>query len=104
MAEFSFTSQGVEPAKPFEPLPPGDYSVAIINSGFEPTKDGLGSFLKLEMQVLEGTYKGRTLFDRLNLNNKSEKAVEIARRTMAAIVLASVESRSAIPKKSTTFR
>lgn len=80
-----FDANQVEPAKGFELLPSGDYVVAIVNSGMKTTNDGTGEYLKLELDVLEGQYKGRKLWENLNLRNASSQAVEIARGTLSAI-------------------
>ena len=81
----TFDATTVEPNKPIEPLPPGRYVVQIVNSEIRPTKDGMGQLLWLELDVLEGEYAGRKLFDRLNLINANPTTVEIAQRTLSAI-------------------
>ena len=43
-----------------------------------PTKAGNGSYLQLEIEILEGQYKGRRLWDRLTLNHPNAVAVQIA--------------------------
>lgn len=80
-----FDASQVDPKADFEPLPKGDYVVMAVNSGFEPTKDKQGEFLKFELEVVDGPYRGRRLFDRLNLKNKNEKAVKIAQATLSSI-------------------
>jgi Protein of unknown function (DUF669) len=81
----TFDATTIEPNKPLEPLPPGRYLVQIVNSEMRPTKDGMGQLLWLELDVLEGEYAGRKLFDRLNLINANPTTVEIAQRTLSAI-------------------
>ena len=81
----TFDATTVEPNKPLEALPPGRYVVQIVNSEMRPTKDGMGQLLWLELDVLEGEYAGRKLFDRLNLINNNPTTVEIAQRTLSAI-------------------
>ncbi len=81
----TFDATGVEPNKPLEALPPGRYVVQIVNSEMRPTKDGMGQYLWLELDVLEGAFAGRKLFDRLNLVNANPTTVEIAQRTLSAI-------------------
>jgi hypothetical protein len=49
------------------------------------TKDGAGQYLYLELDILEGQYAGRKLFDRLNLINANPDAVQIAQRTLSSI-------------------
>jgi hypothetical protein len=80
----TFDANTVDTRKEFEALAPGEYPVVITKSGMEPAKSG-GAFLKLELQVIDGPAKGRVLFDRLNLQNKNETAVRIARETLSSI-------------------
>ena len=49
------------------------------------TSTGNGSYLELKVQVLGGDYANRTVFDRLNLDNPNQQAVDIAYRTLSAI-------------------
>ena len=81
----TFDATGIEPIQPLELLPPGKYIAQIVSSEMRLTKDGKGQYLFLEMDVLEGPYQGRKLFDRLNLVNANTQTVEIAQRTLSAI-------------------
>ena len=81
----TFDSNTVEPATPFTPVPAGKYPVHIVNSEMKETKGGDGKYLWMELEILDGQYKGRKLFDRLNLINSNQQAVEIAQRTLSAI-------------------
>ncbi|MDK9720416.1 MAG: DUF669 domain-containing protein [Rhodospirillales bacterium] len=81
----TFDATNVEPSKPIEVLPPGKYTVQIVASEMRVTKDGQGQYLWLELDVLDGEYQGRKLFDRLNLVNNNPTTVEIAQRTLSAI-------------------
>lgn len=87
MASFghTFDASQVEPNTPYEVYPPGKYLVQIVASEMRATKDGMGQYLFLELDILEGLYAGRKLFDRLNLVNPSQDAVQIAQRTLSAI-------------------
>ena len=78
----------LEPPEEYGPLPVGEYRVIIVDSGEKPTKAGDGSYLELVLEVVDGEYQGRKLWDRLNLNNRNEKAAQIAKRTLAAITRA----------------
>jgi len=80
-----FDANAVEPAAPREILPAGWYKAVITASEERPTKAQTGSFLLLNMEVIEGEYQGRKINDRLNLNNPSAVAVDIAQRTLSAI-------------------
>ena len=69
------------PEDEYEVIPPGNYVAMITESDMKPTKDGEGAYVELKIQ-LDG---GRVLFERLNIQNKNEKAVEIAYKTLAKI-------------------
>jgi len=86
MANLSgFNAHEVDPNTSFDPIPAGKYLAAITASEMKPTKNGNGSYLELTFSVLEGEYKGRTLWARLNLNNPNATAVKIARGELSAI-------------------
>ena len=85
MAQISFDASGVEPAGPFELLPPGKYRAQIVQSEMQPTKQGDGQMLCLEFDVLDGPYQGRKLWERLNLVNRNQQTVDIAQRQLSAI-------------------
>jgi hypothetical protein len=80
-----FNANEVDPTVPIEPLPAGKYLVAITNSEMKPTKKQDGSYLELEMTVLEGACKGRKVWDRLCLNHPNELTQKIARGNLSAI-------------------
>jgi len=80
-----FDAQTVEPNDSFDPIPNGDYLCIITTSEMKPTKAGDGAYLELELQVIEGPYQGRKLWDRLNLNNANETTVKIAKGTLSSI-------------------
>jgi hypothetical protein len=80
-----FNAHTVEPSESFDPIPAGEYLCVITASDEKPTKAGNGSYLELEFEVIDGPYKGRKLWDRLNLANPNELAVKIARATLSAI-------------------
>jgi len=80
-----FNAANVEPAIDFDPIPAGKYLAVITASEMKPTKTGNGTFLELTFQVLEGQYKNRMLWSRLNLDNPNAQAVQIAQAELSAI-------------------
>lgn len=84
MVALNFNASTVDPAQSFDPVPPGDYLVHIKESEMAATKTG-GQMLKLTLEILDGQYKGRLVWDRLNLVNNNPQAVEIGYRTLSAI-------------------
>ena len=87
MASFgqTFDASSVEPSSSYDVLPPGKYLGQIIASEMRATKEGTGQYLYLEIDILEGQYAGRKLFDRLNLVNTNPDTVQIAQRTLSSI-------------------
>lgn len=85
MADIAGFNAAEVPEQSFAPLPDGEYTARIIESERQATKLGDGAFIKLKIEIIEGDYAGRTLFDRLNLWNKNPQAVDIAQQTLASI-------------------
>ncbi|MEI7601184.1 MAG: DUF669 domain-containing protein [Aestuariivirga sp.] len=81
----SFDASGIEPTTGYDVLPAGKYTVQIVESEMRVTSNGMGQFLWLMMDILEGSYKGRKVFDQLNLVNQNPTTVEIAQRALSAI-------------------
>jgi hypothetical protein len=80
-----FDANAVEPAGDFDPIPAGKYLAVITDSEMKPTKSGNGSYLQLTFQVIEGEFKNRMLWARLNLDNPSDQARKIAQGELSAI-------------------
>lgn len=80
-----FDANQVEPTTEFDPLPAGKYLAMITDSEVKPTKSGGGSYLQLTFQIVDGPFKGRFLWARLNLDNANATAVQIARAELSAI-------------------
>ena len=80
-----FNANEVEPNAPRDLIPPGEYDAVIVSSEMKTTKDGTGAYLDLSLSIINGTYQNRQLFDKLNLKNKNNEAVRIAKGTLSAI-------------------
>ena len=80
-----FDANTVEPTTDFEAIPAGKYLAIVTESQMKPTKSGNGSYLELTFQVIDGEYKGRLLWTRLNLDNPKQLTVQIARSELSAI-------------------
>ena len=81
----TFDASKVAPAVPLEAFPAGNYTVAMTDGEIKPTSDGSGKRLAFELTVLEGPFKGRKVWDGLNIENKSQVAQEIAHQQLSAI-------------------
>jgi len=80
-----FNANDVDPAVGFDPIPAGKYLAAITESEMKDTKSGDGKYLQFTFQILEGEFKGRMLWSRLNLENANATTVKIARAELSAI-------------------
>lgn len=85
MSTLNFDANTVEPSAGFEPVPAGKYPAVITDSEMKLTKNGNGQYLELVFEIIDGPCKGRRVWARLNLENPSVQAVEIARSELSAI-------------------
>lgn len=86
-AELNFDATKVAPStgKP-DPVPVGEYTLAITESEVAATKAGTGRILNLTVSVLAPEqYKGRKIFVGLNVQNPSAEAQRIAQAELSAI-------------------
>jgi hypothetical protein len=85
MAQLNFNANEVEPSVGFDPIPAGKYLAVITESEMKATKAGTGQYLELVFEVAEGPYKGRKLWDRLNIHNPNKTAEQIAKGQLSAL-------------------
>lgn len=77
-----------EPNSGFDVMPAGEYDAVIVASEMKDTADKSGKYLKLELQILNGEFQNRKVWDNLNLVNNGknkEKTEQIAKGTLSAI-------------------
>jgi len=72
----------------FAAIPAGAYECMVQSVEMKQTKDKTGSYLKVTLVVTDGDYKGRLLFDNLNVRNKSEQAQKIGREALNGLLAA----------------
>lgn len=85
MAIIDFNANEVEPNVGFDAIPAGKYQAVIIESEMKSTRNGNGQYLELTFEVIDGEYKGRKIWSRLNTNNPNPQAVKIAKGDLSAI-------------------
>ena len=85
MTELNFNAPEVDPIGSFEVLPIGDYLVVITASSKDSNKKGTGQLLQLTFDVIDGEYKGRKIFERLNIVHENATAMKIAQQALSAI-------------------
>jgi hypothetical protein len=63
----------------YDPLPPGEYPAIVSQTDLKDTKAGTGQYIELTIQIIDGEFSGRRIWERLNVINPSEQTVQIAR-------------------------
>jgi hypothetical protein len=77
-----------ETEESFDIVPIGDYIAVISESDYVPNKKGTGMILKLTWEIIDGEFKGRKIFENLNLENENAQAAQIAKKSLNSICLA----------------
>ena len=80
--------ESIEPNRTFEVIPAGDYPAIITEFDEVDTKDGTGKRCNLKLQIIDGKFQNRTLFDSLNTTNKVAIAQQIGRQQLKSICVA----------------
>mgnify|MGYP000874967784 CR=1 FL=1 len=78
-----FNSSEVDPNQ-FDVIPKNDYTLRIVDSSVVDNSSKTGQLLKLTLEVVDGQYANRKVFDQINLSNPSEMAVKIGRERLSA--------------------
>lgn len=82
----AFNSQQVAPdTGRAEPFPEGRYLLHVINSDVKQSSSGKGTLLSLELEVYEGTYKGRRVFENINIVHTNPQAQNIGQSQLSAL-------------------
>jgi hypothetical protein len=85
----NYNQDEFEPLGSFEPMPVGDYVVVIESSEKKKATTGDNNYyLQFVYNVIDGDFKGRKVFDRLNVENESDQAQTIAKRALTSICIA----------------
>ncbi len=89
MSNFTFSASDfpdtMEGGGTYKELAPGEYLAEIIDTDMSPTKAGTGEKLTLQFEVIEGDCAGTYVWHNLNIENPSQRAVEISKRQLAQI-------------------
>ena len=81
----SWDASSEEQMGDFSPVPEGKYLAQILSGEWKNTSAGNGQYLELVFEILQGEYRGRRVWARLNLKNPSADAVRIAKQEMSSI-------------------
>jgi hypothetical protein len=80
-----FDPKQVDTSSSSDVYPPGDLAVLIESASIKQNSKQTGHYIEITYQILDGPFKGRKYWDRLNVDNPNEKAREIAYKDLARI-------------------
>jgi len=85
MPQYNFDATKVEPDKGrIGAIPKGWYSAIIKKTTVEETEKG-GHYFNFMFEVIEGQYKGATVFHMFQFDNSNQKTVEIAHKQLSQV-------------------
>jgi hypothetical protein len=85
MSLLNFDATSVDSAAPYDVIPAGEYLSCVVDSQVKTTKAGNGEYLELVFEVMEGQYKGRKVWQRVNIKNPNPKAEAAAKRELSSL-------------------
>ena len=88
MAKLGFDLTEVKESTGYAPIPAGEYIAMVISEQMKTTQSGNGEYLALQIQIIEGEYEGRKVFENLNIFNANEQAQQIARSNLKSLGIA----------------
>jgi len=81
-----FDAKNSEKQTEFEPIPAQWVTGEVVKSEYKPTAAKTGHYLTCQIKVLSPEdYKGRMVFNLMNLDNPNQTAVEIAQKELASL-------------------
>ena len=85
MASLTFDASTVAPQASSGPVPAGTYLAQCVDSDVQPLKSGNGTGLKLTFEIIDGQYKGRRIWENLNIQHSNEDTQRIAQSQLSAL-------------------
>ena len=70
----------------YAPVPAGEYDVEIKDAEIRTTKSGTGQYIALRLDIVAPSHEGRVVWANLNIKNDSQKAEEIGRQQLGAVM------------------
>lgn len=87
--DFDVTEYEAQPVRStWDPLPPGDYTACVTSTDLKATKAGNGEYIELTIEIMDGDYSGRKIWERLNIKSHSDQAMQIARSQLNQLATA----------------
>jgi len=86
MAQFNFDASTVAPQQATGPLPAGTYLAHITESDIRDLSSGNGKGLKLTFEIIDDQFKGRKVWENLNIMHTNEDTQRISQSQLSALV------------------
>lgn len=80
-----FDATQIAPQSSSSPIPAGTYLAYITEASLKVPKSGAGQMLALTFEVLDGQFKGRKVWERLNIQHEKADTQRIAQSQLSAI-------------------
>ncbi|GGC68405.1 DUF669 domain-containing protein [Chelatococcus reniformis] len=81
----NFNPEAVESGGDFSPIPAGEYLAQIVSSEVVTPKSGQGLMLKLRLDIMDGPFERRVIFDQINYQHANPTAQLIGQQRLKAI-------------------
>lgn len=96
MARLNLSIKNVEVNKQdYSPVPDGKYNVVVAKADVKESKSG-GHYLNVGYQVVDGDFKGRIIFDIVNIQHSNPEVVRIGMERLATIAWATGHEKDSV--------
>lgn len=85
MATFHFNASEVDPNAGFGPIPAGTYVAQVVDSDLKTNRAGTGQYIALQIEILDGEFKGRRVFSNLTVSHTNKTAERIGQAHLSAL-------------------
>lgn len=72
----------------FDPLPEGWYTATITQADLKNTKLNTGQYISVRYDITGPSFQGRVVYSNINIRNQTQKAEEIGRQQLGALMRA----------------
>lgn len=85
MAAINFDASAVSPDVAFGPIPAGQYIAQVVDSDLKTNRAGTGQYIALQIEILDGEFKGRRVFSNLTISHTNKTAERIGQAHLSAL-------------------
>jgi len=81
-----FDATNVAPKGEYTTLSPGEYPCVVVSIETKQNKANTGTYEEVTLEVIDGEYTGRKIFDRITRSNPNTQAVQIGASQLSALL------------------